>query len=114
MAKQIDYYVEQNIDGDWRLLDYLRHNYHERPRQTITENPVFGAKLTIIDYYKGNSASGAVVKVEGHPYYPELYGQMGMAELTKLILENDIEKGVVGSVKLKFGKRGRSYFIVNA
>ena len=50
MAKQIDYYVEQNIDGEWRLLDYLRHNYHERPRQTITENPVFGAKLTIIDY----------------------------------------------------------------
>lgn len=111
--KEIEYTIRNDNQGDFWLMNYDNGYWNGDVSETFTDNEPFKATMEVIDHYKGRSASGLIVQVKGHKRFPKFKAYMGTAEVTKLILNNDLMQGVVHDITLKFGKRGRNYFIVN-
>lgn len=103
----VKFYVEEERDGTISLVNYV----YDEDRYTEINNTDFDAKITVKDDYRGRSAGGVIVVVEGHPQVPVLEAHMSLMEFIRLVKLKDMRQGVFQH-RMKFIKRGANCFVV--
>ncbi|AYJ73392.1 hypothetical protein EFV12PHI1_4 [Enterococcus phage EfV12-phi1] len=98
---------------DWRLLDYGNGDAYIKlyPEEyQVIEKVDFKGHIRILDSYRGRSASGAYILVEGHPCGEDFIANMSSANLVDLITHEAIEQGEVTAM-FTLAKKGSNYFV---
>ncbi|APZ82091.1 hypothetical protein EFP01_164 [Enterococcus phage EFP01] len=96
---------------DWRLLEYGdAYIEHYPEKYQVIEKVDFKGHIRILDSYKGRSASGAHVLVEGHPFGKSFIANMSSANLVKLLKNEVVTKGEATGM-FTLAKQGANYFV---
>lgn len=97
--------------ADYRLLEYAsnRVNLHPEDYQVI-EKVDFKGHVRILDFYRGRSASGVYVVVDGHPFGKSFIANMSSANLVKLLKNEIVTKGEATGM-FTLAKQGANYFV---
>lgn len=109
----VKFFIEENQQKELVLTAFVDANYirHYPDRFTEIENVSFDAKVTIVDYYKGRSAIGLTLFVEGHPQVPRFFARMSLADFVYCIQGVTCVEGIFKS-RLRFIKKGANCFVV--
>lgn len=106
-------WVPDKVRGltDWRLLEYGDAYIEHYPEEyQVIEKADFKGHIRILDSYRGRSASGAHILVEGHPCGEAFIANMSSANLVDLITHEVIEQGEVTAM-FTLAKKGSNYFV---
>lgn len=101
---------DSDVVPKYQLIDYLFKD-DDTTKYIEIENEPFEGTITIVDNYRGRSASGVYVLVEGHPYGEPFVANMSTDILTFLLKDTTMVKGVAKGW-FTLAKRGANYFVV--
>lgn len=96
--------------ADYCLVDYLpAHTPLPESYIPIQKIEFFGS-IQLCQHYKGRSASGVIVLVEGHPFGKPFLASMSSLTLFTLLQQETMVRGVAKG-QFTFAKKGANCFI---
>ena len=114
----VKFYGVPNSEDTLTLKSYTEtdEHYDRIPLSAVELSPeTFEANVTAIDWYRGRSAAGVVVRVDGHPSGEVIKAEMSVNRFLSLVnicrevfSKNDM---TVFSTPVKFVKVGTAVFV---